>query len=310
MTTLHLLAGIAFDPTIRGLLVVGVGVVVLMGSIYLILGTNVGTRLGFMLSAAGLFGWLFLLGLIWWMYGIGMKGQDPHWKVVEVNVGHLDQAALEDARALNLETLETVTPDTLNDAEGDEYAKLRDRIDPTLGHGWKLLPASDPARGEAQATVDEFLKEAELPGVQLPDTDDNGKPITHPIEDSSDYLPLYGFEKGGKPQNKEGADMLSRIQNKIGNTVRILNPPRYAIIQVQPVIQAKEVPGEAPPPPTVDEDQPVISVIMERNLGDRRFPAAMITIGSGSIFALLCYLLHLRDKRVSEHLAIASTSGS
>ena len=306
MTTLHLFAGIAFDPTIRGLLVVGVGIVVLMGSIYLILGTNVGTRLGFLLAAAGLFGWLFILGTFWWMYGIGMKGQDPHWKVVEVNVGHLDQAALEDARKLNLDELEKVSPDTLNDAEGDEYAKLRDHIDPTLGDGWKLLPASDPARGEAQATVDEFLKEAELPGVVLEEEDGT----THAIEGSSDYLPLYGFEKGGKPQRKEGVNMLGRVQNKIRNTVLFLNPPRFAIIQVQPVVQTTEEPGEAPPPPTIDKHQPVISVIMERDLGDRRFPAAMITIMSGTMFALLCYLLHLRDKRVSEHLAIASTSGS
>ena len=43
---LHLLAGIAWDPQIRGFLAVLVGVVVLMGSVYLLLGTNLGARLG------------------------------------------------------------------------------------------------------------------------------------------------------------------------------------------------------------------------------------------------------------------------
>ena len=39
---LHLLAGIAWDPQLRGFLAVAVGVVVLMGSVYLLLGTNLG----------------------------------------------------------------------------------------------------------------------------------------------------------------------------------------------------------------------------------------------------------------------------
>ena len=38
----HLLAGIAWDPQIRGFLAVAVGVVVLMGSVYLLLVTNLG----------------------------------------------------------------------------------------------------------------------------------------------------------------------------------------------------------------------------------------------------------------------------
>ena len=41
---IHLLAGIAWDPQIRGFLAVLVGVVVLMGSIYLLLSTNIGAR--------------------------------------------------------------------------------------------------------------------------------------------------------------------------------------------------------------------------------------------------------------------------
>ena len=80
-----MLAAIAFDPTIRGLLVILVAVVVLPGSIYMILATNTGIRVGFLIAAAGLFGWLFLMGGIWWMYGIGLKGRDPAWMPVEIN---------------------------------------------------------------------------------------------------------------------------------------------------------------------------------------------------------------------------------
>jgi len=82
---LHLLAGIAWDPQIRGFLAVLVGVVVLLGSVYLLLGTNLGARLGFLVALTGLFGWCTIMGLTWWVYGtIGMLGEAPSWEVKEV----------------------------------------------------------------------------------------------------------------------------------------------------------------------------------------------------------------------------------
>ncbi|MTA78874.1 MAG: hypothetical protein F2520_11505, partial [Actinobacteria bacterium] len=67
MHHLQILAGIAFNPGIRGILVVGVGVAVLMGSVWLLLASNVGARLGMLLSLTGLFGWLTILTLTWWI---------------------------------------------------------------------------------------------------------------------------------------------------------------------------------------------------------------------------------------------------
>ena len=56
-----------------------------MGSVYLLLVTNIGSRLGFLLAAQRLFGWCTLMGLTWWIYGtIGMLGEPPHWQVKEV----------------------------------------------------------------------------------------------------------------------------------------------------------------------------------------------------------------------------------
>ena len=50
-----ILSAIQFDPNIRGVLVVLVGVVVLCGSVYLLLATNTGVRNGFLIALAGLF---------------------------------------------------------------------------------------------------------------------------------------------------------------------------------------------------------------------------------------------------------------
>ena len=77
---------LTWDPAIRGILVVALGFTVLMGSTYLLLTTNVGSRLGFLIAAAGFWGWMMIMGLTWWIYGIGYVGPTPTWRVQEVAV--------------------------------------------------------------------------------------------------------------------------------------------------------------------------------------------------------------------------------
>ncbi|MCI3949807.1 MAG: hypothetical protein K0R11_1741 [Acidimicrobiales bacterium] len=96
---------ISWDPTIRGYLVVATGVAVLCGSVYLLLATNTGNRLGFLIAAAGLAGWMTIMGLVWWLYGIGWVGEDATWQVREVVVSEQPEdtsgAATEEARDLS-----------------------------------------------------------------------------------------------------------------------------------------------------------------------------------------------------------------
>ncbi len=80
-----MLAAIAFDPEIRGVLVVLTGFSVLMGSIFMIIATNTGARLSFLITASALFGWLFLLGSLWTIYGIGFVGRAPQWMAIDIN---------------------------------------------------------------------------------------------------------------------------------------------------------------------------------------------------------------------------------
>jgi hypothetical protein len=95
---------LSWDPTIRGYLVVATGVVVLCGSVYLLLATNTGIRLGFLIAAAGLTGWMMIMGVAWWLYGIGWVGEASSWKVREVVVSDspddTESAATEEARDL------------------------------------------------------------------------------------------------------------------------------------------------------------------------------------------------------------------
>ena len=289
---LHTIAGIAWDPQIRGFLALAVGVVVLMGSVYLLLTTNLGSRLGFLLAASAFFGWCTIMGLTWWLYGtIGMLGEAPSWVVTEVvyvsgsiDDSGLPQADLELAHDLDTSSLPPV--EEINDLEPDALSDLKQELEPSLS-GWQILPESNPSFGEAKARVDEHFAENNNEELKL--------------GGAADYVNVFSFERGGKIDLPENPGRLDRIGRAIVTTFwQVRHPPHYAIIQVRPVVVQEPVPGEAPPTPTANATQPVVSVILERDLGDVRLPGAMLTIFSGVMFAVTASMLHRRDLRSAE----------
>jgi hypothetical protein len=221
-----------WEPEIRGIVVVLISVGVLMGSVYLILVTNLGSRLGLLVSLAALFGWMTILGSVWWVYGIGLKGEGPTWEPVEVIVGDVATANAEIAQDLS---------------------------------DWELLPTDDPGRGQAVASADEILVQE----VGM-------------FDSPTDYLVVNVYETGGGT-SPDGF-------------FKFFHDPHYAIVQVQPVVPQISEPGRPPPTPQADEDQPVVSVLMIRDLGYKRRPAALVTLGSLAIFLALTAMLHSRDK--------------
>jgi hypothetical protein len=80
VTGAEVLGAISWDPTVKGGLYVLLAVLILCGSAYLLLSTNLGSRLGFQLAAAGLFGFMVIIGFVWWIYGIGPQGPAPSWQ--------------------------------------------------------------------------------------------------------------------------------------------------------------------------------------------------------------------------------------
>lgn len=80
----EIVAGLGWDPEIRGLLTVALGMAILGGSVWLLLVTNTGTRLGSLIALAGFWGWMFVMGIFWWIYGIGWAGSLPTWEVQDV----------------------------------------------------------------------------------------------------------------------------------------------------------------------------------------------------------------------------------
>jgi len=74
-------------PTILGVLVVIAAVVLFLGTIYILLGTNLGARQGFLIAFTGLAGFMCVLTLLWCTTASPLntlKGRIPQWKVQEV----------------------------------------------------------------------------------------------------------------------------------------------------------------------------------------------------------------------------------
>ncbi len=251
----------AWMPELRGILTVIIGVFVLMGSVYFILMTNMGARLAFLVSFASLAGWFFLMGAIWWMYGIGLKGPEPSWDPVPGRTVLQDPTALVSSDVLS-------SPVEVADTPAATAANVQAQF---VAEGWKQLEPSAASFGQAASAAEGFLIES---GAFA----------------GGDYQVVNVFDIGGEryPRFADGAIDFFAFWHK----------PRHIVVEVAPVVPVRVEPGRAPSVPRIDETQPNQYVYMVRNKGAKRQPAGFITIGSLIVFLISCYLLHSRDKRV------------
>ena len=383
---LHIVAGIGWEPEIRGALTVLVGSLVLFGSVWLILNTNLGNRLGTLIALAGFFGWMLVMGIVWWIYGIGLTGDSPTWEPKEIIYGDLSESesdvqrlgsdqitvtpatqivdrycpglidatvqvqraryveqnvdlllqydapqpycteSLGEKIAVDAETLADTTKEAndllIFDAErsGIEDSRILDeealqsRIDIVIDdqqrklqqltlsglaalnaaiiedaqsdnllafNGWNLQSTS--GAGEAIASADAFL------------LSDQASPFYNGT--SGDFFVLDTFQKGGKPKRSSDG-VVDRVWNEIRNTVVFWHPTNTVVVTVAPTLDKEAVAGQAPPFPEINANAQTISVVMERNLGSLRLPAAITTIGSALAFIGLCYMLNIREREL------------
>jgi hypothetical protein len=311
-----MLSAIAFDPAIRGILVTLVGLVVLGGSVYLLLATNMGARGGFLIAMAALTGWCFSMGIFWWIYGIGMIGRMPTWEEREVNFDRSVATATPNVDQLpdsDPQTGVLPTPVELLEAFEAENPEVREQIEATEGegftpdsltqvvtlvpelkveleeqlNGWRILPESDARRGEAVASADAALAEGAVFG-------DGTSPSSYTVKD----VFIFGGKEAAEPETVPGErGLLEQAWNRVQTALQIKNPPQYAAITVQKNVVQEVAPGEAPPPAQIDESASTVTVVFERNLGNRRMIPFLFTLFMGVLFFTFCWMLHTRDKR-------------
>ena len=331
-----------------------------MGSIWIIVSSNSGVRLGTLLSLAGLFAWLTIMGSIWWLYGIGWAGDAPIWEEIEIVEGTDAEGHRPSLRSTRptcfapnpsrqrmrpslrpprrprpssaptggpwVRPVSVTMPSTAssrsrlptrNSAASSPSASrpTRSRACPRRG---RRTVAAEQRRNEATtwselAAVAPGLIDqdnANLGGWTLLSTAEAGEAgLGHRhaarvrrllLCDQSQFKLLDAYTIGGKEGLPDDPNVLDRVWTRIRQTAQITHPTRYGVIQVQQVTEESltNLPGTAPQIPVVDEDEPIVSVVMVRNLGNLRQVPAFFTIGSLLIFLSLCYMLHERDKLV------------
>jgi hypothetical protein len=266
------LLAINWEPELRGILTVLIGTAVWMGSVYLILGTNLGARLGFLVTFTGLMGWMALMGAVWWMYGIGLKGDVPEWKQVEGRTVIQQADLLYQAGVLD---------DPVDVGDTADSAETADAVKAQLeAQGWNQVADSAPEFGQAEASAGVFLEEE---GALGPGEFD----VTAVFEVDPPHE--SAFPKLGP--------------NGEFDQIAFFHKPYYTVVEVAPYEALREEAGRAPTPPKVDESQQRQYVYMVRDLGSLREPAAYIAIGSTLMFLALCFVLHRRDRFVAENRA-------
>lgn len=166
MHTLTLAFG--WFPEVKGITVVLIGAIVMIGGSYLIVATNVGGRLGLLLTLAGLFGWMASMGIIWWSYGIGLQGRLPTWKPKEIITG----------------TDLTVARYKI----ANDPAMLQ-ATEETRSAGWIKLNDADPKRGQTVASADEIIQTAGVFAV-------GDYEATHVYDKGGERWPKITFELG------------------------------------------------------------------------------------------------------------------
>jgi len=257
------LLAIGWEPELRGILITIIAFMVFCGSTYLILSTNLGARLGFLVAFAALAGWIFLMGATWWSYGKGLLGPDASWAPVS------GQTVLQTTDAVNNAIF---ISDPIVIEPNKDPAAVADAVDAHLvSKGWEKLDPSRPSYQQAGAAGGTLLEES---GALA-----NGE-----------FVVVNVFNKGGErsPQLFNGSfDFLA-----------FFHKPHYAVVEVAPLVKQRDEPGRAPAKPEIDTTRPHQYVFMIRDLGAKRKPAGFITVGALAVFLMLCYLLHTRDRRV------------
>jgi hypothetical protein len=270
MSVVGSLLAIGWEPELRGLLTVIIAVAVLCGSIYLILGTNLGARLGFLVTLTGLAGWMALMGVIWMIYGIGLKGPEPSWAAVPGRTVIQDTASLYATGVLD-NSVDVPEEQSFSDEAAAVAAQFE-------AEGWTQLDSSSPQFGQAFAAAQTFIEE-------------------EGAFEAGEFVATAVYNTGGERWPKLGESL---------DFVAFRHEPNYVVVEVAAIEPTRTEPGRAPASAVIDESRQRQYVYMVRDLGARRQPALVLAVGGGIIFLTLCWLLHRRDITVRRNLAAAA----
>lgn len=270
-----LAATFTWDPFIRGTLILALFIVLLPGSVYLVLSTDVGGRLGFLLMAAGMTGMLCLLSILWMpLASTADVGRPNSWKALEVVTGdYAKQVTIKGAASLPVDDLSSTKPPSPDLPSKHWYWPLQScsesgwhKIDPSL--------VNDP--------------ESEADKVLVPSGSAAGPTLTSPFTAATDYTYIDGYQEG-----LNGGCLFAISRHKV--YMPLARGAHFVVLRVKPTLPVLNL-GGAPPAAQPDPNGQYTYVILVRNLGSVRQPQALLSISMGITFLVICYILHTRDK--------------
>jgi hypothetical protein len=279
LSHIGLLATITWDPFIRGLVILALAILLLPGSVYLVLATDVGVRLGFLLTAAAISGMLCLFAILWpALSSTADIGRANAWKPLAVITGDFgSQVTINGVTDFPVNHLANAKPPLQSLPKQPWYWPLQGCSD----SGWHKI---DPSRiSDPESASDKVLAASASTG---------GTPssaLTSPFSQTADYVYIDAFEKG-----TNSGCLFSINRHKV--YLPYARSPHYVILRVQPALPTPTTTSGAPPTPKPDTSKPYTYVIMKRDLGSVRQPQFILALCSGVIFLVVCYSLHRRDK--------------
>jgi len=164
-------------PTILGILVVVFAILLFCGSLYLLLATNVGARLGFLVAFTCLMGFMVILTSLWITTASPLntlKGRIPGWDAIEV-VKQLDNAKTAEVRDIKKDGREVSTIEAANvKAAADEN-----------------LIAVEALPSEAQVAQQAFARFQAVTEYKVLNTYEIGGSEPNPLDFEVTHTPLF-----------------------------------------------------------------------------------------------------------------------
>ena len=176
-------------PTIIGILVVVFATLLFVGSIYLLLGTNVGGRLALLITFTALSGFMVLLSGLWVTTASPLntiKGRIPGWEVLEV---------VDDPSAAQTAAVRDVV-DVGREVDEIEAANVKAAVDENLVTV-QALP------NDAEVIEQEFARFAAVTDYKTLATYEIGGSDPNPLEGELTHTPLYAVVEFCEVQQPE-----------------------------------------------------------------------------------------------------------
>ncbi len=262
-----ILGALEWNITTRGIIFPATMFIILCGATYVILATNVGNRLGFLLANAGFWAWMVLMTITWMVYGIGLKGNPPSWRVSEV-----------------------ITE--VGNAQSDKVASLAPYLEGAkLPKAWTEVAEGTPTRGEAQSASDVHLIEEKL----FKSSTEFAHIAGYEIGGAQRIKLRPRLERGGDWWNPGDYRFMGLLHQK-----------RYYVDRAAPykLDAFGAVALDANRKPIIDTSKPVLNSVMVRNQGNLRQPAFKVFLASLIMLIISMRALHKRDRQVMAAMKI------